>query len=448
MIRRTILLVLVAFGFCTGKASAGNPLVDGKGLADPHGLVYDGRVYLFATHDFSPANKKFVMKDWWVWSSADLVNWSLTSTLQPEDTFLHRPFNDCWATFGVRRNNKFYWYFSAGRNAIGVAVADTPAGPWRDPLGKPLIAEGQTPTQQRDPDILMDEDGQAYMIYGTFDYFIVRLNGDMISLAETPRPVAFDRRFGPYGEGKTDDKPSLHKHHGLYYLSWSSFYATSPNLYGPYTYKGSVIDPAQVSPDFAKQQLVRDRHGNFFEFNNQCYYTCNDQSQPGHTNYFRDAIMSYVHYRANGDIAPVRIDRIGVGQYDAGQGRIEAEDYFKAELAETKECPAGGFEMQGLQDGSYLVYPHVMNLPADPELSFRAAAGSAQAATVEIREADPAGEILGVCQITPTGGWQQYQTFHARLKFAAGSHNLCLLVRGGTGDLLHLDWFGCSRVTD
>lgn len=129
-------------------------------------MVFDGRVYLFASHDFSPESKHYVLKDWRVWSSADLIAWKLESTLKPEDTFIGKPFDDCWATFGVRKNGKYYWYFSAGPTEIGVAVADSPAGPWKDPIGKPLVPLGLTPTEQRDCDILMDDDGSAYMVYG------------------------------------------------------------------------------------------------------------------------------------------------------------------------------------------------------------------------------------------------------------------------------------------
>ena len=441
---RLPLLSLLAIPFLDSDLKAGNPIVPGRGLTDAHGVVYDGRVYLYATHDFSPANKKFVMKDWWVWSSADLVDWTLEGTLRPEDTFLKRPFNDCWATFGVRRDHHYYWYFSAGPNEIGVVTGDTPKGPWKDPLGKPLVAKGLTPTAQRDPDILMDDDGKAYMVYGTFDYFVVRLNDDMVSLAEAPRPIQLDRKFGPYGEGKTDDKPSLHKRNGLYYLSWSSFYAVSTDLYGPYTYKGSVIDPALVAPEFRHQDLFHDRHGNFFEFNHQWYYICNDKSQPGRSDFFRDADLCYVHYRDNGDIAPVRIDAMGVGQYDARQTRIEAEDYFEAVNAETRESPAGGFELRGLRDGSYLVYPKVRHLAANPTVSLRVACGADDGATIEVREDGPMGTLLGSRQVTPTGGWDRYQTVSIGLKVAGGTHGLCLVVRGGAGEKLRLDWFACT----
>ena len=257
--------------------------------------------------------------------------------------------------------------------------------------------------------------------------------------------MQFDRRFGPYGAGKTDDKPSLHKHHGLYYLSWSSFYATSDTLYGPYIFRGSVIDPANVATDFKHQPLVQDRHGNFFEFNHQCYYTCNDMSQAGHSGYFRDAILTYVHYRDDGEIAPVRIDRLGVGQYDASQGRIEAEEYFKSVGAEKRESPHGGFEMRGLQNGSSLFYPKVMNLPAHARLSFCASSDAPDGTTVEVHEGDSEGKRLGSCRVAPTGGWERYQTFSTDLEVEAGTHDLCLVVRGGTGELLRLDWFASSN---
>ena len=271
--------ILIAASDCLVHAA--NPIVPGIGLTDPHGVVFGDRVYLFATHDAFPNSRKFVMTNWWVWSSADLVNWRQEGTLQPEDTFLKRPFNDCWATFGARRNGKYYWYFSAGPTEIGVVLGDTPAGPWKDPLGKPLLAKRFTPTEQRDPDILMDADGQAYIIFGVWKYYIARLNDDMISLAETPRLVVLDQKFGPYGAGKTDDKPSLHQRNGFYYLSWSSFYAMSTNVYGPYTFKGSVITTNGLAPEFRQGNIFHDRHGNFFTWHHQWYYACNDKSQPG-----------------------------------------------------------------------------------------------------------------------------------------------------------------------
>ncbi|MCX7013817.1 MAG: family 43 glycosylhydrolase [Candidatus Sumerlaeota bacterium] len=419
-------------------APGGNPIIGGIGLTDPHGFVHQDRLYLFASHDFSAEAKTYIMRDWWVWSSDDLVHWRQECILRPEDTCLRRPFDMCWAGFGVEKNGKWHWYLSVGPKEIGVVVADSPAGPWRDPLGKPLIAEGLTPTLARDPDILLDDDGAAYMVYGTFDYFIVRLGDDMISLAEPPRPVILDRKFGPRGEGKTADQPSLHKYRGRYYLSWSGFYAVSDNVYGPYAYQGSVFSPDSVEREFRNNGLHLDRHGNFFTWKNQWYYAVNDRSQPGSHRHFRAAALCYVHYRADGTIAPVRLDRIGVGRYDARLGRIEAEDYFRAEGAWKHECQEGGFEMRGLETGSQLVYPNVMNLRADTTLEFRVASGHPEGAEIEVHEASAEGALLGRRRVA-SKDWNTYQDVACPLQNTAGIHSLCLVIKGGPGEAARLN---------
>jgi arabinoxylan arabinofuranohydrolase len=442
--------LLVAAARETTAAPAGNPIMPGIGMADAHFAIYGDRAYVYAGHDSTAEGKTFVMKDWWVWSTTDLVNWKQEGTLKPEDTFLKHPFTGCWAGFCVSKRGKYYWYFSAGPEEIGVVTADSPSGPWKDPLGKPLIPKGLTPTAERDPDILIDEDGQAYMVYGTFKYFIVRLNDDLISLAESPRPLQLDREFGPYGAGKTDDKPSLHKRNGIYYLSWSSFYAMATNVYGPYSYKGSVIAKENVAPELQVDKRVRkydlwhDRHGHFFTWHNQWYYSCNDKSLPGRNSHFRDTCLSYLHYRDNGEMAFVRLDRIGVGQYDAAQARIEAEDYFDAEKAEIKECPVGGFEVRGLQAGSRLVYPNVHSLRANATLTFCVASGNPAGGTIEIRESQAEGPLLGTCAVPATGGWDRVQVVSCDLQNGAGTHNLCLAFKGGGGELMRLDWLKFS----
>jgi len=436
--------------FAGFDAVADNPLVPGIGLTDPHGTIYGDRAYIYATHDFSPDSKKFVTKDWWVWSSTDLVNWTQAGTLKPEETFLKRPSDECWAGFGASKNEKYYWYFSAGPTQVGVVMADTPIGPWRDPLGKPMIPKGLTDTEARDPDIMMDDDRQAYMVYGTFKYFIVRLNENMISLAETPRRVQLDHEFGPYGAGKTDDKPSLHKRNGIYYLSWSSFYAMSTNVYGPYTFKGSVIDQTDVAPQFQMDGnrnggLRHDRHGNFFSWHSQWYYACNDKSQPGRSSHFRDCCLSYVHYRDNGEMAPIRLDAIGVGQYDAAHPKIEAEDYFAMENARVKESPAGGFEIQNITNNSFLKYPHVKHLKPNNRISFRVSSANPKGGNILIHEGGPDGSILGHCSVPCTQGWEKYQLVSCDLNNAAGTADLCLTFEG-TGELMHLDWMTFSNL--
>ena len=431
----------------TGSVLAQNPIVKGKGLCDPQVRVYGDKAYLYATHDTSPNNKGFRMDDWWVWSSSDLINWKYESSLKPEDTYFGKPNNSCWATDAARRNGKYYFYFSMGRSNVGVVVSDSPTGPWKDPLGKPLLSENLTPTSERDPGILSDDDGNAYIVFGVWDFYIARLNDDMISLAETPRKIKLDQIMGPYGSGKTDDKPFLHKRNGKYYLSWGCYYAMSDNVYGPYVYKGSVIIKDRVAKEFQDTSthdsydfITYDRHGSFFEMHNQWYYIYNDQSLPGSTPYFRNSVISYVHYRNNGEMEPVYLDTLGVGRYTAALPPLQAENYFNVVGANKRECSEGGFEICDIHDGSYLLYPNVMNLRPKSMISFHLACGNPAGGAIEIRANSINGKLLGLCKIPYTEGWTKYKTFECRLRSKSEKENICLYFRGGKGELARLDW--------
>ncbi|MEI6972131.1 MAG: family 43 glycosylhydrolase [bacterium] len=292
---------------------SGNPIIPGRGVCDPHVRIYGDRAYLYATHDKSPQSPGFVMDDWWIWSSPDLVAWTHECTIRPENTYYGKPDSNCWAVDSIARNGKHYLYFSRGPRDIGVVVADSPVGPWRDPLGKPLVADGSVATEARDPGLFMDDDGEYYIVFGTFDFYIARMGGTMDRLAETPRAIKISNPEGPYGRGKTDDKPYLHKRNGVYYLSWGCYYGTSEHVYGPYECRGSIILEENVVPELRYKHcsITMDRHGSFFEWRNQWYFICNEMgiTQNG---IFRDSSLSCVNYSSNGDITPIRITREGV----------------------------------------------------------------------------------------------------------------------------------------
>ena len=142
---------------------------------------------------------------------------------------------------------------SVGGREVSVAVADTPEGPWVDPLGSPMfpISLGdRIGTCIRDPGTFVDDDGKYYVIFGACSgtvqptdscYFLTELHEDMISYEE-PVHLSIQNAMGPYGPGKADDKPYLHKANGVYYLSYGCFYATShTGVLGPYQYQGNSV---------------------------------------------------------------------------------------------------------------------------------------------------------------------------------------------------------------
>ncbi len=414
------------------------------GANDPHIRIIDGKAYLSATHDKSPDNTTFVMEDWWLWSSDDLVDWELVSVLRPEDTYIGRPFSDCWATDFVERNGKYYWYFSEGNRQAGVMVADDVTGPWTDPLGKPLLTADLTPTHEYDMGIVEDEAGVFYIVFGVWDFYIAELNDDMISLAETPRKIEINNPRGPYNlDGQnpgnpTDDKPFLHYRDGYYYLSWGCFYAMADNVYGPYEYKGCIIEQESFAAGYDAPTwpngFKQGRHGSFFHWHNQWYFAYCDISQTGNR-YFRDSFISYVHYKENGEIALIGVDGTGVGQYDANNGSIEAEDYFAASGISKTENVDGGFFAAGIDDGDFLTFPNIYGLDRKTRIEFKAA--DLKGVTIEIHDESPEGEILVSYELDNEASG----IFGFDFPPQHGVKDLCLVFRGEEEDLLLFDSF-------
>jgi len=412
-------------------AQAANPLIAGQGVCDPHIHIFNNRAYLFTGHD--TATNEWRVPDWQVWSSGDLVAWKRECLLKPEETYIGKPFNGCWATDGAERNGKYFFYFSNVNHDTGVAVASAPGGPYRDALGKPLLPAKLTPTRSYDPTVFVDDDEKRtpYIVFGTpkwaggDSYYMARLNEDMISLAETPRKIILQNPDGSINPA--DDKNFLHKHNGIYYLSWQAYYATATNVYGPYTCRGNV-------------GTTHD-HASFCQWNNQ-WFMCYTIFDP--TPFHRAPGLCYIHFKDNGEMAAVEpvIKAYGVGRYDGTWEKIEAEWYMAASAGTSKrEIPGDGFEVRIERDGAWLYFPKVENLPADAPVSFRIASAHPGGALIEIRKAAVDGELLGTCAVPDTGGWNQYKAVTGKLKNRPGPNDLYLVFKGtGGGGLLRLDW--------
>jgi arabinoxylan arabinofuranohydrolase len=400
-----------------------NPLLPNLGVCDPHIHIFDGRAYLYASHDTSPANQDWIMRDWQIWSSPDLVHWNLESTLRPEDTYIGAS-SRCWAIDAAQRNGKTFLYHSNGDYDTGVAVADNPGGPFRAALDRPLLPHNLTDTHQYDPTAYVDEDGTPYLIWGSYQgsgYNIARLDPSMTALAEAPSSIVI------HGKPSQDDKSFLHRRGDTYYLSWGSFYATSQNIRGPYTYRGNI----GVSHD----------HGSFFEWNGQCFnaFTVFDRSC-----FFRGTGLCYIHYRADGSMAadPL-ITQCGVGHYDASWNEIKAVWFMATNGIEKRENHWSRFEVS-LRNSDWLQFPRVRSLPANATLALWCVAGGTEPVKIEVRAGSAAGEIIGSTEIkgSCTWGYWAYRTHELQLSQPAGEVDLCFCVSGSEGtELLRFEYF-------
>lgn len=376
-----------------------NPIIPGRGVCDPHVHIFGERAYLFASHDSAIDSTTYSMNDWMVWSSEDLVAWTLEQVILPEDFYMGAS-DQCWAVDAVEANGKYYLYFSNGNTETGVAVAENPCGPFVDALGRPLLDGSETATREYDPAVFIDDDGTPYLVFGGPEwaygdgagYFIAQLNPDMISFAEKPRRLRLDH------EG--DDKVSVNHIGDFYYLTFASNYAISDNIYGPYHYRGNTGASAD--------------HGSYFSWNGQLFnaFTIFDPTMT-----YRSSGICYVHQRDDGELVvdPVIVE-YGVGHYDGRWNKIEAEWYMKSAGITKVVNPRAGFDVSCEMDGS-LFFPQISHLKGASSISLFASCSSPLGAVVRLYDGEDRARILATIEIAGTGpiSWRSYQIFRGEL---------------------------------
>lgn len=316
--------LFISFGVSFGQ----NPFVTHKFTADPSARVFNGRLYVYTSHDQENA-KYFDMLDWACFSTTNMVDWKDHGTIfSLEDIKWADKW--AWAPDAINRNGKYYLYYPVERKKIGVAVSDKPEGPFKDPLGQPLVDSTEEPfagAEPIDPAILIDEDRQAYMYFGCREARVVKLKKNMIerdgSLLEV---VILDKQGkklmwkkkkkeeaslqinhggdGVYGEG-----PWVFKKDNLYYYVYSNgwakdatmVYATSQNPLGPFVYQGKVMESVSSGTS----------HGSIVKYKGQWYvfYHTKDLSANG---FKRSICVDKLSFNDKGEIIPVTPTRTGV----------------------------------------------------------------------------------------------------------------------------------------
>lgn len=298
------------------KAAAGeNPILRDNFTADPAPLVVGDTVYLYVGHDAAKDKEMFNMPDWLCYSSKDMKNWTAHGPIMKPTDFKWAS-KDAWASQVVQRNGKFYLYATVqhdntpgkGGKAIGVAVSDSPTGPFVDARGSALISNNMTPNGKRpwediDPTVFVDDDGTAWLAWGNGDCYLVKLKPNM---TEIDGPISdFVDQLPHYTEG-----PWLHKRGALYYLTYALIapgngseqigYATAEKITGPWTYRGILTGSAQKS--FTIHPGIIDFKGQSYLFYHNAALTLNGESG---TLGRRSVCVEYLFYNPDGTMQPV-----------------------------------------------------------------------------------------------------------------------------------------------
>lgn len=290
--------------------SKGNPILTHHYTADPAALVKGDTLWLYAGHDFAGGQTKYVMKDWLVYSTTDMKNWTEYPIPLKITDFPWAKSGDAFAAHVVERNGKYYWYVSTNWSGIGVAVADRPEGPFKDALGKPLLTNKDCFASTHswaciDPAVFIDDDGTAWIYWGNRELYYAKLKDNMIEIDGEVKQVKFD------GLNFTE-APWIHKYNGKYYLSYATefpekiAYAMANKVDGPWEYKGILNEIAGNS---------NTNHQAILEFKNQWYFIYhNGGINTGGTSNSRSICIDRLHYNPDGTIKRIVMTTEGVSQ--------------------------------------------------------------------------------------------------------------------------------------
>ena len=400
------------------------PIIQTKYTADPAPMVYDGTVYLYTTHDEDGA-RGFEMFDWLLYTSTDMVNWTDHGAVASLDDFAwYEGKNGAWAECVVERNGKFYMYCPIHGHGIGVLVSDSPFGPFKDPLGEPLVWQKEH-WDDIDPSVFIDDDGQAYMYWGNPNVYWVKLNEDMVSLGSEIHKL--DYKIDHYQEG-----PWFYKHDGRYYLAFASTccpegigYAMSDSPTGPWKSMGHIMD---------RTWRTRGNHPGIIDYKGQSYVFGLNYDL-WHLTTFRHAEQRSVsaapmYYEADGSIrkVPYWLDNVleQIEPFNPYR-RVEAETMAWGFGLKTRKDAERGIVVNDIDAGEHLLVKGV-DFGKRGAKSLSASVMAPAGGCIEVHLDSPDGPLAGTLKLKPGTLWKQ-QT--ARLSGAKGVHDLYFVFTEG-----------------
>lgn len=438
-----IIAILIAF-----LSKAQNPIIQTKFTADPAPMVHNDTVFLYTSHDEDDA-QGFKMHNWLLYTSTDMVNWTEHGVVASLKNFAWVPYeNGAWAVQCIERNGKFYLYCPMpGGVGIGVLVANSPYGPFKDPIGKPLIKNS---SHDIDPTIMIDDDGQAYMYWGNPKVYYVKLNEDMVSYSgEIVQDPTTPKN---YQEG-----PWTWKRNGLYYLAYASTccpegigYAMSTKPFGAWEYKGMIVDATE---------LTRGNHPGIIDYKGKsyCFGHSYDILKKTTSKFYerRSVDMDEMVYNPDGTIqnrkywsveGPAQIGKINPFN------RVEAETMAYSEGLKTNfetewEGPfewnrgkkiADRLYVTSIHNGDYILVKGV-DFGKDAKL-VEVMVSPLYGGKIEIRSDKIDGSVIATVNVGPQGEGGKWKTVSAPVSKVNGVHDVYFVFKGEK-DLFNFDWW-------
>lgn len=453
------------------KPPYGNPLVSHKFGADPYALVYNDRVYLYATNDEFEydaqgnitENRYGGINTLTVISSADLVNWTDHGVIEvagPNGAAKWAV--NSWAPAIAHKvidgKDKFFIYFANNGSNIGVITSDSPLGPWVDPINKPIISRDLPGVDGVpwlfDPAVLVDDDGTGYLYFGggipegQFEMpntaRSMQLGDDMISVVGEAKPIPAPFMFESGGINKYNNK--------YYYSYCSNFYTgerpegnpaageiaylVSDNPMGPWTYQKSILkNPGHFF------DVSGNNHHAMFEFKGSWYIAYHAQTVSaamGVSSGYRSTHLNKVYFNEEDVIEDIQANMQGVE-------KVKNLNPYETVSAVTMAWQAG-VDVRKLEEASANQSSHVLTKIHNGDWIGVASADFNQGATefvaklasnvtgsiVEIRLDKLDGELIGTIDVPNTSSFDNWENVSTLVQSISGVHDVYFIFKGNT----------------
>jgi len=437
---RHLLTVSVVGLWPASAAFATNPLIVDQFTADPTARVFEGKIYVYPSHDIeAPPQYKgrpnwFVMEDYHVFSSENLMDWKdhgviLTQTgVEWTDPTAYA----LWAPDCVFKDGKYYFYFPAiaksGGMRIGVAVADKPYGPFK-PLAAPI--EGVSGIE---PGVLIDKDGSAYLFYAKNGLFLAKLKPNMQEIEGEPQAVDNLPTKGLL-EG-----PFAFERNGIYYLTYPHVenqierleYATSTSATGPFKPAGVILDESASGCWTVHHSIV--------DYKGQWYLFYHDRDLSPSFDKHRSIRADKLFFNADGTIRKVVPTLRGVGVVQA-TSQIQIDRYSGTSDAGIAVSflepanPQAGWKTTFSGAKSWVRFNDVdFGSGAQKTIEVRAKAPGGGALEIRLDRQD--GAVLGHMDVGQANDWKIVTV--AAKSIPAGIHDLVIAQAGA--EAVEVDW--------
>jgi hypothetical protein len=435
-----LFLSLILFLFT--NLFAQNPFIMDQFTADPSARVFDGKIYVYPSHDIPCTEGRgrvgwFCMADYHVFSSENLIEWTDHGVIISQNNvpWVDSTSYSMWAPDCIFRNGKYYFYFPARTMekdmrrgmGIGVAISDSPYGPFK-PEPKPIDGVFGI-----DPNIFIDNDGQAYLYWAGRGLHVAKLKENMLELASEAQLIK-DLPEG-FKEG-----PFMFERKGIYYLTFpfvidsteTLAYCTGDNSMGPFKYAGVIMDKSPTGCWTNHQSIV--------EYNGQWYlfYHHNDLSPEFDKN--RSIRADSLFFNKDGSIRKVIPTWRGIGITNA-QSKIQVDRYSATSeegVSLSFLDPLNkheGWEITLSEKDAWVQYNSV-DFGNDNLSSIHVKTASSSGGLIEIRLDKIDGPLAAKIEIDKTTGWKVINSTLANIP--SGVHNLVVVLKENSN--IELDW--------